>query len=234
MPFTFTNFLYDPSRDGYDTSSWRTLFGDPAIVGGNLSLTYSAVVHRGDCVRGDLVMNINVPSEPAVESRKFGFYSPNMGSYAWFSIQGPLLLAEISDGTSSDSEEVDWSDGVNETWNSNDIEYRIQWEAGLVSFYINGTKKAVLSGNAVPKSPMAIYLSNATEDSLTIKYINLEAVQSFFMHTDESDTETDPESSQSVGQGVNVDENIVSLVQLGDTSSTEAVSVGEDVTVASS
>ena len=253
MSFSFSNFAYDPTRDGIDSSSWAFLSGDPYILDGKLVLTNSSVLHRGDCVRGDLTMNITFPSSPTFDLRTFGFYSPGSGSYAWFKVETNSLWAQISDGNGNDdSEEIEWSDGVNEIWEGYPINFRIQWEAGLVKFYVNGTLKTTLTDSAIPTLPMAVYFSNSSNDDLfKVGYVNVTSIQSFYMHTDESDTEVDAlVKSKIVGQPITVGENVVndlthltgiisetvgisessekSLLKLP-TMSTDAVSISEDV-----
>lgn len=228
---SFSNVLYDPSRDGYDTSSWRTIFGSPNVQGGVLVLQEAATLHRSDCLRGDLTLNVNVPNSPVGgESRRFGFYSPNIGAYAWFAIEGETLYAQISDGGSNSSQEtLSWSDGVVETWEGSGIDFRIVWEAGLVTFYINGTRKTVLSGASVPRVPMAVYMLNGNTDYMTIPYVTIQSIQSLFVHTDEGDTSSGT-GPLLFSQVISIAESTTRSVQLGDQTPAEAISITESTT----
>jgi hypothetical protein len=189
MPFVFTNFIYDPSRDGYDADAWKTVFGSPQVLGGKLALQQASILHRGDCLRGDYVFNLNIPNTPiGGESRKFGLFSPNLNSYLWFSIRDNSLFAEASDGgLNTESEEITWQDGV---WDSNNVEFKIIWEAGLAHFYVNNVHQKTLSGENIPRTPMALYVINENEDFVTLQYITVVSVQSFYMHTDHADADT--------------------------------------------
>lgn len=183
--FQFTNFLYDPSRDGYQTEDWSTIAGTPTISSSELLLNADATIHRADILHGEVTMNINIPTSPqAGDDRKFGFCSPGIGAYAWFAVSGADLKAQIADGDGNVSEAtIAWSDGVIEQWDGADTEYRIIWEAGLVHFEINDTRRATLSGAAVPKIPMSIYLNNTEADNVTVQYINAISIQSFYKHS---------------------------------------------------
>lgn len=186
MPFS--TFLYDASRDGYDSDTWSTSYGAPTVLAGSLALQEAGTVHRGDIMRGDLTMSITIPNSPTGgESRRFGFYSPNSGAYLWFQMEAEVFSAAASDGGSnSSSTAIAWSDGVVESWEGNSIEFRIIWEAGMGHFYVNGARRATLAGAAIPRDPMALYFSNANTDLMTVQYVNAEALQTFLMHVGEA------------------------------------------------
>ena len=63
------SFYYDPIRQGYDTNSWRTISGAPALVGSRLTLDNqagigAAIIHYVDFVKGEMVFDVNVPTVP--------------------------------------------------------------------------------------------------------------------------------------------------------------------------
>ena len=102
-----TSFYYDPIRQGYDTNSWRTISGAPAIAaGGRISVdnaggSAGSVVHYADFLKGDISFNVNVPAAPgAAASRLFGVSAPNTAAYIRFSIDD-ALTCQTSDGTTT-------------------------------------------------------------------------------------------------------------------------------------
>lgn len=180
----YTNFLYDPSRQGYDSSVWKTIFGTPGVSSDVLILQQAATIHLGDCMKGDFAFIMNIANSPVGgESRRFGLYSPNLSAYAWFSIEGEQLLGQISDGTNSSEVAITWESA----WSGANTEFKIHWDVGMVRFYIGGALKGTLSSNAIPKTPLAIYLSNANSDLMTIAAVNAVGVHTFMMHTDQGD-----------------------------------------------
>lgn len=225
----FTNFLYEPSRDGYDLDAWKSVYGTPIVTGGSLYLQQAAMIHRGDSSRGQITMNVNVPSSPAGgESRRFGFYGPSSGAYAWFSIEGEALNAAISDGRDNlTSTAITWDDT---NWSANDVDFTIRWEAGLVRFIINDSIVATLSGYSVPHDPLAIYLSNGSDDGMKVRYIHAEGLRAFYMHTDHADTDAGA-GPLYVAQVVSIAEDVTDEVQLGDLGPSNTVSITEDVSV---
>lgn len=230
MPVAFTNFMYDPSRDGYDADAWQTVFGTPYVSGGSLYVDQAATIHRGDCLRGTFTLNLNVPNSPTGgESRRWGMYSINTGAYAWFAIEDETFYAQTSDGGSnSSSTAIEWSDGVSETWNGNDIEYAIRWEAGIARFFVNGTLRATLSGASIPYYPLAIYFSNSNTDGFAVKYVAAQGVQSFYMHTDHSDTDVG-DGPILVVESVSITESTTTFVQLGNLAPSDSLSISENV-----
>ena len=75
MSDTRTSFAYDPARQGYDTNSWRTLSGAPAVTGSGRMVVDAGTgiagiaVHYADFLKGDISFNINVPTAPAAGDR---------------------------------------------------------------------------------------------------------------------------------------------------------------------
>ena len=102
------SFYYDPIRQGYDTNSWRTISGAPALVGSRLSIDNSAgigasIIHQVDFVKGEMVFDVNVPTAPTSgTNRSFGASSPNTSAYILFSFSGTLNCI-TSDGTTTTS-----------------------------------------------------------------------------------------------------------------------------------
>lgn len=200
-----TSFYYDPIRQGYDTNSWRTLSGAPAIVaGGRLSVDSGSAIHYGDILKGDISFNVNVPVAPGVnESRSFGLMAPNQSAYILFNI-GSALICRTSDGvTSTDSGSLEW----NSNWTGNNIEFRIRWEAGTAKFFIGGAQVYAITNNSVPAGPLSLYLADDSALTMSIGDMNVRGTQSFVMNPKSSDNSSF-DGLLLVSQLVTVSENI--------------------------
>lgn len=181
-----TSFYYDPIRQGYDTNSWRTLSGAPAIIaGGRLSVDSGSAIHYGDILKGDISFNVNVPVVPGVtESRSFGLSAPNTSAYILFAI-GSTLICRTSDGTTSvDSAAIAWDPN----WTSANIVFRIRWEAGTAKFFINGSQVYAITGDSVPAGPLSLYLQDDSATAMSFGDFNIRGTQSFVMNLKTSDS----------------------------------------------
>lgn len=184
------NFTYIPYVQGYDTSLWRTLFGDPTTYNNQLSLTNAEIIHYATFMRGEVSFVLNVPTAPAAGAyRKVGLYNPSDGSYAYFDFtsDGTLSAACKRGGGASTSSSITW----NTAWTATDTVFKIRWEAGLVYFNIGGTQVATLSESGsdvysaarIPCVPMSVFLSNRMGDSLLTGLIVAKNVQGLFVGT---------------------------------------------------
>lgn len=214
---TRTSFYYDPMRSGYDTNSWRTLSGAPAVAGSGRIVVDAgtgipgSAIHYADFLKGDISFNINVPSAPAAgDIRYFGISAPNTSAYIRFAI-GASLTCQTSDGTTT-------TESSDITWDSNltgaNAEYRIRWEAGTAKFYINGSLQYTVTDASVPCGPLSLYLYDNSTTAMTVGDINVRGTQSYVMHLATSDSSpTNVTGTLSTFQNVTVTEN-VSLLQV--------------------
>lgn len=188
MSNKYTNFYYDPQREGYDLSVWRTLNGEPTVGANQLRLSLASIVHYSDIWRGDITMNLNVPV-PASGSRKsFGLVQLNKNAYLYFDITNTTFSAKTSDGTTSSSSTITWQT----TWSSTNTDFRIKWEAGLAKFFVGGIQQAAISDASIPGDPMSFYVNNGNVDTITLKYIQAKGIQTFFLHEALEDSSTEP------------------------------------------
>ena len=51
MSNKYTNFYYDPQREGFDASVWRTINGEPTVGANQLRLSLASVIHYSDIWR---------------------------------------------------------------------------------------------------------------------------------------------------------------------------------------
>lgn len=207
MANQYFNFYYSPTRQGFDSSTWQTLFGNPNVSNNDLVLKNSSIVHYGDILRGDARFNLNMSAPAAFKSRKFGFLQPNKNAYAYFSVDGAVLTANCSNGSTTTSTVIDWQSA----WTNTDIEFRVKWEAGMVSFYIGtvGTAvlQAVISDASVSGSPMSLYVENATSDNLNINYIDVLSIQSLVTVVGNEDSVFVQKNVLS-NEGINITESV--------------------------
>lgn len=193
-----TCFYYDPLRSGYDANLWRTLVGAPAAIGaGRLKVDSGAIVGYGDITKGDITMNINVPTAPGADaSRVFGLYQPSRGAFIVFTIDDGFTVS-ISDGTTTTtSDELEW----NSDWTDANIDFRIVWEAGMVKFYVNGGFVAVLSGDNVPYGPLSLYFYDDSGTPMCIGDIDVRGTR-YYMNLKTSDTTV-------YGVGINMSQTV--------------------------
>ena len=261
MSNQFFNISYDPAKQGYSTSTWRTMYGDVAIVSGQLQLTKASIIHYGDILRGDAIFSINIAAPVPGDNSRFGFTQYSKGAYLYFQIANGILTAECSNGTTSaSSSPITW----NSDWTDTDTEFRIKWEAGIATFYIGGVFKAVFNDTyvledpttLVPGCPMSIYIVSDSPDLLLLDYIIVRSIQSYVVSTGNSNsnfevivTESDKINiSEAVtmfmkiliaNEGVNIDtpkirEGITMLMKMlvaGEGIITETPKIRESVTV---
>lgn len=193
MSNQFYSFDYDPVQQGYNTSTWRTVYGDADVVGGQLVITKGAILHYGDIVRGDVVFSLNMPAPVFDDNVTIGLTQYNKGAYLYFKVDDGVLTAEVSDGvTSTSSAAIAWDTA----WTSTDTEFRIKWEAGMASFFIDGKLKAVFNDTyalgvpttIIPGCPMSLYMANDSVSSVLLDYITVKGIQGFVMSEGNADS----------------------------------------------
>lgn len=170
-------FSYDPQKQGYDTVLWKTISGVPAISGSDLRLNSAAIIHYGDIFKGELTMNLNIPTAPtAGDDRLFGFNQLNAGAYAYFKVADDVFTAEVNDGEGgTDSVVIDWQTD----WTAADTNFKIVWMGFSAVFYVNKVKFATINSAGVPKFPLSIYIKNGNADNMDMKYIEVENVHNY-------------------------------------------------------
>lgn len=188
MTNRYTNFYYDPQREGYDLSVWRTLNGEPTVGANQLRLSLASVVHYSDLWRGDVTMNLNIPVPAAGARKSFGLIQLNKNAYLYFDITNTTFSAKTSDGTSTNSASITWQSA----WSSTNTDFRIKWEAGIAKFFVGGVQQAAISDASIPGDPLSFYLNNGNTDTVTLKYIQAKGIQTFFLHEALEDSSIEP------------------------------------------
>ena len=189
MSNQYFNFYYDPVRQGYDPVSWRSLTGTPLIAGNQLSFNNATAVHLADILRGDASFSLNLAAPANGDQKQFGFMLFSKNEYLTFNIFDSVFSANSSDGTTSYSIPITWQSA----WTNTNTEFRIQWEAGLASFYVGGVLQAVISTtytldipvSAIPGDPMSLYVSDfsSSANHILVNYIDVKSIQSYILST---------------------------------------------------
>jgi len=187
----FENFNYAPMRQGYDTNSWRTLRGAPAVVGGgrisvdNGTGIAGEAIHYIDFTKGDISFDVIIPTSPAAgNSRLFGLSSLNSNDFIVFSIDDALTCKVSSLYSSDESGELEWNDA----WNGVSVEFRIRWEAGTAKFFINGSQVYAISEDSVPYGPLSLYLYDNSTSPMTFGDMRVRGAQSLYVNPVTSDS----------------------------------------------
>lgn len=194
MANQYYNISYDPAKQGYSTDTWRTMYGDVSIVSGQLQLNKASILHYGDILRGDAYISINIGAPVAGDNSKFGLTQYSKGAYTYFQISDGVLTAEVSNGINSRSSAIiPWL----ASWTDTDTEFRIKWEAGMVSFFIDGQIKAIFDDSSsvdalatavIPGCPMSIYIASDSPDLMLVDYIIVKSIQSYVISTGNSNS----------------------------------------------
>lgn len=225
MANQYINFLYDPSKQGYSNTEWHTIIGDVAVSGGQLILSKAEAIHYGDVLRGDFHFVVTLETPVLDDNIKIGLIQYNKNEYAYFKIDQGVLSAEVSNGTDTVSHVIPWV----ADWSGVKTDFRIKWEAGMVTFYIGGQFKYTHSGIEVPNDVMSLYLASDSINTFLLDYIVAKGVQSFIMSTGNSNSSFEIMAYES--DRMHITENITSVTTLPDKSVSENTSITENVSV---
>jgi hypothetical protein len=170
-------YYYDPVRQGYDTTLWKTLSGTPAVVSSVLRFTSAAAIGYADIFKGDVTFNLTVPVAPvAGQDKQFGFYQPNLGAFVGFDITGAVFSYKVVDGLgNSETTAFTWQ----AAWTATPAEFKVSWNGFSAAFYVNDIKLGVTNNIAVSKNPLSIYIRNGNADNLDMKYFEGKMVQNY-------------------------------------------------------
>ena len=230
------DFNYDPMRQGYDTNTWRTLLGAPAVSGAgrlvvdNGTGISGSTIHYTDFVKGTINFNVNIPTSPAEgDSRYFGMSSPSNNRFVRFST-GSELKCETSDGGNATvSDEIEWNAA---DWNGNDLDFQIVWEPGMVRFFIEGTNVYTVTDNSIPYGPLSLYLFDNSTSPMTIGAISVRGTQSVYINPKTSDSSSTIDTGTlSLREVVTVTEDMDILLPSLTVLPTEEATVAEDITL---
>ena len=193
MANQYFNFGYNPVQQGFNASTWRTIYGDAAVSNGKLAITKGAILHYADILRGDATFSVKTSVAPAFDDNfTFGFLQYAKNVYLYFKVNDGVLTAETSNGTVTTSTVIDWQT----EWTNADTEFRIKWEAGTATFFIGGQFKVAKNDTytlevpvvLIPGDPMSLYMANDSVSTVLLNYITVKSIQSFVMSEGNSDS----------------------------------------------
>ena len=229
----YINLIYDFNRRPYDVDWWSTQSGAPTVVSGNLEIGGASTVMSADFMKGNLEMEITVPTAPtAGHTRQFGWKSVVQGAYAYFEITGTTFQAATGDGEgNTQTSEITW----NSDWNNTATLFQIRWDASGFTFLINGVRKAKISElEKMPRVTLSPYANDTgTPDSLSIKYFSIIGAQTIF-HIESINSDyvpLDPGQIASVSDTMTITEEITINNALVGNTITEPVTITETVTM---
>lgn len=228
MSNKFFNFVYDPKTDGFSNSDWRLVYGDATISAGALEINKALIIHYGDITKGDAFFSLTM-DEPAIgDNTRFGFTNYSKNAYASFNISDGLLSAEVSDGANSDSLSIDWDID----WLlSNTIEFRIKWESGTVSFFVNGVLRAAINSVSVPTTPMSLFVMSDNNGAIVVlNYIIVQGIQGYVFSAGNSDSSFEIIAKEADLLSISEYKKVVMADDLA-ASKIDNLSVGENVIV---
>lgn len=58
------NFYYDPAREGYDTTLWKTVSGTPTVASSKIRLNAAKIIGYADIFKGEVTYKLNIPTVP--------------------------------------------------------------------------------------------------------------------------------------------------------------------------
>jgi hypothetical protein len=166
----YQSFYYDPQRQGYEDTLWKTIAGVPAVVANNIVLNAATILGYDDLYQCRGVFSLTIPAAPtAGDDRAFGFAQLNAGLFVDFKIVGAVFSANCINGTLSSTAVIPW----NTDWDATPTKFSIRWHGYDAIFYVNDIEMARLnSGNAgMVTEPMSLYIKNANADDLLMHYV---------------------------------------------------------------
>jgi hypothetical protein len=230
----YINLIYDFNRRPYDVDWWSTQSGAPTVVSGNLEIGGSSTVMSADFMKGNLEMELTIPTAPAAgHTRQFGWKSVVQGAYAYFEVTGATFQAATSDGEgNTQTSEITW----NSDWDNTATLFQIRWDASGFTFLVNGIRKAKISElNKMPRVTLSPYMnSTGAADTVLVKYVSIIGAQTIF-HIESINSDyvaSDPGHIASLSDTMTITEaiTVTPLVLVGNTI-TEPVTVTESITM---
>lgn len=182
-----TSFSYDPAQQGYDTNTWTTIAGAPAVAADRLSVDTGSgrglAIHYVDCVKGEIKFNVKIPVAPGVDANRFFGVSNGLATkYICFAINNDLTCQTrnvLPDGSvvESESSAIQW----NSDWTNaaDGIEFGIRWEAGTAKFFIDGTQVYAISDASIPYGPLSLYIADESGSPMTFGTIEVLGTNSY-------------------------------------------------------
>lgn len=101
------NFYYDPAREGYDTTLWKTVTGVPSVVSNKIRLNTAKIVGYADIFKGEVTYKLAVPAVPTNATLVSG-NAATSNPVTWAAVSDGEFAITI-DGTARDITGLDFS-----------------------------------------------------------------------------------------------------------------------------
>lgn len=101
------NFYYDPARQGYDTTLWKTVTGTPSVASNKIRLNTAKILGYGDLYKAETTFKINVPAAP-VDATLVSGAAATSDHTAWAAVSDGEFAITI-DGVAYDITAIDFS-----------------------------------------------------------------------------------------------------------------------------
>lgn len=101
------NFYYDPARQGYDTTLWKTITGTPTIASSKMRLNTAEILGYGDLFKAESTFKVNVPVAPVSATLVSGA-SVETNPVTWAAVSDGEFAITI-DGTAESVTPIDFS-----------------------------------------------------------------------------------------------------------------------------
>ena len=178
-----TSIYYDPARQGIDLNQLTVLAGSPSLDSNNkIILNAATIVHNHDVQRCEVRFLLTIPAVPTTgDSRRFGLFSTNKNSGVYFDINGNIFSGIANDSVANKT--VSETMTFESSWATNEVEYKIVWEPDLIKFYVDRTRKAVLSLSSseldISSIPLSVYVKNGNSDNMILGNFEIVGAMSY-------------------------------------------------------
>ena len=180
------SFYYDPQRQGYDTTLWKTLSGVPSVATNYIVLSEAAIIHYADLYQARVIYDVIIPAAPTLgDERAIGLAQVNNGDFVGFKIVDDVFSVTSNNSETSKSVVIAWK----AIWSNTSIKLEIRWKGYKTEFFINGVKVATISSSTDPVdgnndnglvlNPTSLYVANGNADDLSIVSINALDISQF-------------------------------------------------------
>jgi hypothetical protein len=211
-----TSFSYDPAQQGYDTNTWTTIAGAPAVVADRLSVDSGSgrglAIHYVDCVKGEIKFNVKIPVAPGVDANRFFGVSNGLATkYICFAINNDLTCQTRNVDSAGTVYETESSViGWNSDWTNavDGVEFGIRWEAGTAKFFIAGTQVYAITDESIPYGPLSLYIADESGSPMTFGVIEVLGTNSYTEVPKTDDATAYSQGKVIMSQAVSITENI--------------------------
>lgn len=186
------SFYYDPAREGYNTSLWKTVAGTPSSIGTALRFNESKAIGYADLFKAEVTFAVNVPVKPtAGDVRSWGLEQITDNAFIKFDITDTVFSCQCNYNGINSKSVVVWDDA---NWTATKVEFTIKWTGFTVEFLINGVNVASTGGytglsgwsgisgrtdDSIPHTSLSLFIDNENFDNMDVSYVEANNVQGY-------------------------------------------------------